>query len=116
MSYIVDTTQKVDLNIAPETVEEEVLQNLWLLYSSLEYDVPLDRALGLNATYVDKPIETAKALAQSDIYDKTEQYEPRATVVNISFSDNAGEYMQGKLKPIVEVEINGEYDNEEDTE
>ena len=86
MSYTIDTTQEEQININPATVEEEVIQNLWFLYSSIEYDVPLDRALGLNATYIDKPIETAKALATTDIYDKTEQYEPRAEIVNIDFS------------------------------
>ena len=113
MSYTIDTTQEEQININPATVEEEVIQNLWFLYSSIEYDVPLDRALGLNATYIDKPIETAKALATTDIYDKTEQYEPRAEIVNIDFSVD---YERGILKPIVEEEINGEYDTEEYTE
>lgn len=49
MGYVIDTTEKENINLAPGTVEEEVIQNLWFLYSSLEYDVPLDRALGLNA-------------------------------------------------------------------
>lgn len=113
MSYTIDTTKEEQININPATVEEEVIQNLWFLYSSIEYDVPLDRALGLNATYIDKPIETAKALATTDIYDKTEQYEPRAEIVNIDFSVD---YERGILKPIVEVEINDEYDTEEYTE
>lgn len=113
MGVIIDTTKEERINIAPKTVEEEVIQNLWFLYSSIEYDVPLDRELGLNATYIDKPIETAKALATTDVYDKTEEYEPRAEIVNIDFSVD---YERGILKPIVEVEINGGYDNEEYTE
>ena len=80
------------------------------MYSSIEYDVPLDRALGLNATYIDKPIDTAKALAITDIYDKTEEYEPRAEIVNIDFTVD---YEKGILRPKVEVEVNGEYENEE---
>lgn len=113
MSYTIDTTQKQIINFSPETVVDEVLQNLWFLYSSLRYDCPLDRALGLNATYIDKPIETVKALATTDLYEKTEEYEPRAEITKISFEvDNEG----SKLKPIVEVEINGNYDNEEYTE
>ena len=110
MSYKIDTAKSSQINIEPKTVYEEVLQNLWFLYSSIEYDVPLDRALGLNATAIDKPIETARALAITDIYDKTEKYEPRAEIVNIEFTVD---HEKGVLKPIVEVEINGEYDNEE---
>lgn len=113
MSYTVDTNKEEQININPETVEEEVIQNLWFLYSSIKYDVPLDRALGLNAVYIDRPIETAKALVTMDIYNKTEEYEPRAEIVNIDFSVD---YERGVLKPIVEVEINGEYDAEEYTE
>lgn len=113
MSYTIDTAEKIDISLAPGSVEMEVIQNLWFLYSSLEYDIPLDRALGLNAVYLDKPIETAKALATTDIFDKTEEYEPRAEIVDISFSVD---HEKGKLRPVVEVEINGEYDNEEYTE
>lgn len=113
MTYIVDTTKENEINLAPATVYEEVIQNLYFLYSSTEYDIPLDRELGLNPKYIDKPIETAKALTTTDIYDKTEEYEPRAEIVNIDFK---ADYESGVLKPIVEVVINDEYDNEEYTE
>ena len=112
MNHTVDTTENQPINLEPVTVEEEVMQNLWFLYSSLEYDVPLDRELGLNAAYIDKPIEAAKALATTDIYDKTEEYEPRAEIVNVDFK---ADYERGILKPIVEVGINGGYENEEYT-
>ena len=113
MTYIVDTTKENEINLAPATVYEEVIQNLYFLYSSTEYDIPLDRELGLNPKYIDKPIETAKALVTTDIYDKTEEYEPRAEIVSIEFK---ADYESGVLKPIVEVVINEEYDNEEYTE
>ena len=113
MTYIVDTTKENEINLAPATVYEEVIQNLYFLYSSTEYDIPLDRELGLNPKYIDKPIEAAKALATTDIYDKTEEYEPRAEITNIDFK---ADYERGILKPIVEVEINGEYEKEEYTE
>ncbi len=112
MAYMVDTTKESEINIAPTTVYEEVIQNLYFLYSSVEYDIPLDRELGLSGTYIDRMIETAEALVVADIYDKTEEYEPRAEIVNISFE---ADYQMGVLKPIVEVEIKDEYDNEEDT-
>lgn len=113
MTYIVDTTKENEINLDPATVYEEVIQNLYFLYSSTEYDIPLDREFGLSGVYIDKPIETAKALATINIYDKTEEYEPRAEIVNIDFE---ADYERGILKPIVEVEINDEYDNEEYTE
>lgn len=111
MSVTIDSTEKIDLNLNPTTIEEEVVQNLWLLYSSLEYDCPLDMELGLKATYIDRPIDAATALATADIYEKTEKYEPRAEVIDVTYNVD---YQRGKIKPIVEVEINGEY-NEDDT-
>ncbi len=113
MAYIIDTTKENEINLAPGTVYEEVIQNLYFLYSSVEYDIPLDRGLGIDPKYIDKPIETAKALATTDIYDKTEKYEPRAEIVSIDFK---ADYQSGILKPIVEVAINEGYDNEEYTE
>lgn len=112
MNYIIDTTKENEINLAPATVYEEVIQNLYFLYSSTEYDVPLDRELGLDGTYIDRPIETAKALVTANIYDKTEEYEPRAEIINIEFETD---YERGMLKPIVEVAVNDEYDDEEYT-
>ena len=70
MSFTIDTTQEQPINLAPQTLYEEVIQNVWFLLSSLEYDIPLNREFGLNAAYIDKPITTATALATADIYDK----------------------------------------------
>lgn len=105
MNYIIDTTRNQPINLEPATVYEEVIQNLWFLYSSLEYDIPLNRGFGMNAAYVDKPLMAAKALITTDLYDKTEEYEPRAEIVSIDFE---ADFAKGILKPIVEVEIHGE--------
>ena len=56
MSFTIDTTQEQPINLAPQTLYEEVIQNVWFLLSSLEYDIPLNREFGLNAAYIDKPI------------------------------------------------------------
>lgn len=52
MTYIVDTTKENEINLAPATVYEEVIQNLYFLYSSTEYDIPLDRELGLSLIHI----------------------------------------------------------------
>jgi hypothetical protein len=111
MSFTIDTTQEQPISLAPQTIYEEVIQNVWFLLSSIEYDIPLNREFGLNAAYIDKPITTATA----DIYDKIGEYEPRAEIVSIEFTTD---YERGILKPKVEVEVNGEYDeyDEEYTE
>lgn len=53
MSFTIDTAQEQPINLAPQTLYEEVIQNVWFLLSSLEYDIPLNREFGLNAAYID---------------------------------------------------------------
>lgn len=112
VSIVINTAQPINISLAPKTIEEEVLQNIWTLLSSLEYDVPLDCKFGINGDFIDKPIQTAKALVVSEIYEKIEQYEPRAEIIDITFATSDEEAMQGILKPIVEVKINAEYNTE----
>ena len=109
MSFKIDTAQEQPINLAPKTVYEEVIQNVWFLLSSIEYDIPLNREFGLKAAYIDKPIATATALATADIYDKIGEYEPRAEIISVEFT---ADYEKGILKPKVEVEVNGGYDEE----
>lgn len=106
MIFTIDMTEEQSINLVPETLYEEIIQNIWFLLSSIEYDIPLNREFGLNAAYIDKPVATAAALATADIYDKIGEYEPRAEIVSVEFTAD-GE--KGILKPKVEVGINGEY-------
>jgi len=109
VSYTVSAIEKKEINFRPETVVEEVLQNVWFILNTMEYDCPLARGLGLNPDYIDKPIEAAQALSVSDIYDKIELYEPRAEIQEISFE---ADHLTGRVGAVLEVEINGDYDKE----
>ena len=46
MAYIVKAFTPGKLNLAPETLEEEVLQNVAIIVSTPKFSVPLDRGLG----------------------------------------------------------------------
>ncbi|MBE6012077.1 MAG: hypothetical protein E7234_05920 [Lachnospiraceae bacterium] len=102
MAYIVKANQAAKINLAPETIKEEVLQIIAILLSTPQFSVPLDRGLGLKQRFLDKPIPAAKAILVSEVLDAIEKYEPRAEVVSVTFE---GEEMAGKLIPIVEVNI-----------
>lgn len=91
-------------SIAPQTIGEEVEQNLRFLLASKEYDCPLDRGVGLNTSYIDRRTEAAKALMLADLYDKVGRCEPRAEIVNVEFEEDL---QQGILRPVLEVKING---------
>lgn len=103
MIYTV-TANTGKINLAPETTEEEVLQNVAMILATPRFSVPLDRGLGLPQEFVDKPLPAAQAIVIAEIIDAVETHEPRATVENIYFEQ--GE-IPGKMIPFVEVSING---------
>lgn len=103
MSHIVTIPKAI--NLAPSSLEEEVLQNVAMIISTPQYSVPLDRNFGVPLTAIDKPLPVAKALLISAIYDAVEKYEPRAEIVSISFEEGAQAAMAGVLAPRVEVNI-----------
>ncbi|MBQ3653689.1 MAG: hypothetical protein II954_04655 [Synergistaceae bacterium] len=51
-----------EINFAPETVIEEVAQNVRTICATPKYSVPMDRLFGVDAVIVDRP--TPKAIAE----------------------------------------------------
>lgn len=105
MGLVVTAYEKKDINLAPESVTEEVLQNIAMIISTPQYTVPLDRGFGLPQRFIDKPLPVAKALLIAEVLEAVEKYEPRAKVENVSFAESKQEAMAGKLIPQVEVSI-----------
>lgn len=93
--------EKIKLNEA-DTVSS-ILQNIAILLSTQQGSVPLYRSFGLPQSFVDKPLPVAKPLAIAEVKDAIEEFEPRATVISVTFQD--GGEGAGMLVPIVEVEI-----------
>ena len=102
MSQIVRAYDLENINLAPETIEQEVLQNVAVIISTPKYSVPLDRGLGMAQRFVDKPIQVAQAILVSEVLDAIEEAEPRVEVLNVTFE--LGD-RPGLLIPIVEVNI-----------
>lgn len=102
MAYIVKAYDLTNINLAPETTAEEVLQNVAVIISTPKFSVPLDRGLGMPQRFVDKPIQVAQSILISEVLDAVERDEPRAEVLNVTFE--FGE-TPGALIPIVEVNI-----------
>lgn len=105
MGYIVTAYETKEINLAPETVVEEVLQNVAMIISTPQYTVPLDRGFGLPQRFLDKPLPVAKATLVAEVLDAIEEYEPRAEIENITFVEEEQEAKAGKLIPRVEVNI-----------
>ena len=96
---IIGTLEQI--NFAPSTIQEEVIQNIKTLVSTMIYTVPLDRNFGIIANALDEPMPIAMAKLSSDIIDAISQYEPRAKVTQISFDGD----IDGRLIPRLRIEI-----------
>lgn len=63
----------------------DIKRCLETLYQTPEGTCPLDREFGINTDFVGMPIDVAKNLFAVEITDKTDRYEPRATIKTINF-------------------------------
>lgn len=102
MAHIVKGYDLTNINLAPETTAEEVLQNVAVIISTPKFSVPLDRGLGMPQRFVDKPIQIAQSILISEVLDAVERDEPRAEVLNVTFELGKN---NGALIPVVEVNI-----------
>ena len=62
-----------------------IAQNVFNLITTWKYEVAYDRTLGLNGSFIDKPLPIAVAQATAQIYDIVAEREPRATIKSIDF-------------------------------
>lgn len=91
------------IQFAPKNELEEIFQNVRAILSTIKGSVPLDRDFGVDASYLDKPINVAKAMLSAEIIKAVRAYEPRVTITAVDFTAN----LDGTLKPKIEVSING---------
>lgn len=102
MAYLVSANKKPAIDYDPDTVVEEVLQNVRTIITTIKGSIPLDRAFGIDGNIIDLPINVAKAKLTNEIFRAVRIYEPRAVIESITFE---GE-LSGRLVPTVEVSIN----------
>ena len=91
----------INVNLAPKTKLEEILQNLQTIISTVRGSVPLDRAFGIDPDIVDRPILEAQARITDEILRAVREYEPRARINNVGFAGNP----DGRLIPKINVTI-----------
>lgn len=75
----------------------DIKRCLEFLYQTAEGTCPLDREFGLNTDFVGMPMDVAKSQFAVEIIDKTDRYEPRATVKDINFSFNEDGQLQAEV-------------------
>jgi phage baseplate assembly protein W len=82
------------------TNKEAILRQLSVLYGTRTGEQALDRGFGLDWSFLDQPIEVAKAMLSAEIITKTNQYVPSVSVSSIDFTAD----INGNLTPTVSVE------------
>lgn len=101
-----DTTK---INWFPQTAVEEILQNVMVLLITIVGSVPLDRELGINATFVDEPITRGMMKASVFALETISTYEPRVEVTQVDYVPNPDSALEGRLYPRLVVRILDEY-------
>ena len=100
-TYIIGAGDDVKINFAPSTIQEEVIQNVRCLITTIKWQIPLARDVGISGDVVDMPILQAKARLSQEIIQCLKRYEPRAQIQKIEFEADA----TGRLIPRLEVKI-----------
>lgn len=93
-----------NLNLDPETDEEEVAQNVVALGMTPQGTVPLERAMGMPMKYLHRHTISAKAIYESELIDQMDQYETRAALAGAAYDFTSNDDI---LRPLLEVEIIG---------
>lgn len=87
---------KVTFDYSSDEVED-IKRCLETLYQTMEGTCPLDREFGLSQELIGLPLNVAQNEFALEIIEKTEKYEPRATIKNIAFAMNEEGLMQAEV-------------------
>lgn len=104
MSIKISSKDLSAITLNESDVVASVMQNIAIILSTRRQSVPLYRNFGLPMQFVDRPIPAAKPLLVAEITEAIAEFEPRATLLGVTFEID--ESAPGVLIPTVEVEIN----------
>ena len=103
-----DGTLLNEIDLAPQNVYQEVLQNVAMILDTIQKSAPMKRGMGMPGDLLHRPLPVVENLMVARIYDQIEEYEPRAILGDITFEQQA---MTGTPIPIVE--LKGVKENEQ---
>lgn len=81
---------------------DEIYQNLKILFTTIEGSVPFDPEFGININYIDAPIPIAQGRIIAEYTRKTRMFEPRVNVKEVNFITDE---LTGYLIPKVVINI-----------
>ena len=105
-TYQVNAVDLKKLRLLETETVASVLQNIAVILKTPKGSVPMYREFGLSQSFLDRPMPVARNMLISAVKEAIERWEPRAEIVDVTFSGNASN--PGELNPTVEVKIIGE--------
>ena len=107
--YTVLGIDTAGINLFPQTIVEEIIQNVSVLLSTVVGSVPLDRNLGLDAVFIDEPL--ARGMMQLRVFarETIQDYEPRVEITDVDFVPIHADALDGRLYPRAVVRILDEF-------
>jgi phage baseplate assembly protein W len=81
---------------ADSNSDMEILQCVAQLFATVPGDVVLDRAIGVDQSYIDKPINMAVPIVLQQFPAALQAYEPRAKLVNITYDKDQSKPADGQ--------------------
>lgn len=106
MSYVISATDALDLSLNESDTVKSVIMNIGILLRTRQGTIPMFREFGLPMRFLDRPLPVARVLMFNEIKEAIEQFEPRAELVDITYT--VDEKDPGRLIPSVEVNIRDE--------
>jgi hypothetical protein len=103
---VYDLSPLTKVDFAPGSVVEEICQNIRTILATPKGSVPLDREFGVDMEGLDMPEPIAQMMFRMNVIDAVERFEPRARVLKVEYQPTTVDAMDGKLLPVVTVEIN----------
>lgn len=104
-SFIISSEQDAPgITIGAKGINE-IIQNVRMIISTIKGSVYLDRDFGLNPDLIDMPQMQAAFKYREEIINQIERYEPRVNVLEINFTTDKNDLMNGTLLPVVKIEI-----------
>lgn len=104
-SFIISMAQSEQGIIIGATGINEIIQNVRMILLTIKGTVFLDRGFGLNPDLIDMPQMQATFRYREEIINQIERYEPRVNVLEINFTTDKDNAMNGVLQPVVKLEI-----------
>lgn len=100
---IIDTSQKRELTLAPETETDAKVQELYILICTIKGECPMYRDFGVSNDFLHMPVDAAQTAMTMAITEALRKYMPDVELENIRFSTNEMDAMRGILNPVLEV-------------